>query len=665
MTGAERQAQKSLSAIEKQAYAFGKNLGVGLKIAGTAAASAGVILGGIYLKNTIAAEKSASQLNATLKALGGSASVSGKQIQGWAEEYQKITTFDDEGIQDAATALIKFTNVGADQFARALAASLDLAAASGDDLTVSAEKLGKALNAPAQAAKLLREDGIALTDSQKELIKTLTETGRIGEAQAIILGELEKRYKGAAEAARNTLGGSLESLKNSFNNLLEGDSGSDGLKAATEAVNDFSDQLNDPDIKQGVDSTVAGIARIAGASVELIAKLANAGSALNEFFGDASKRSKTVLENQKRELETREFGQARIAKNTMYVPGLGALNKAALEDTQAKLREINNELALISKYGEGRKPLNVLFSDEGSIPESMLRGKGSKGGGSGSGSGSSTKSVNDNTEALRKNAEALRESILAVTDFDQAQIDAETNQQDWARALEDLTAEMAGPAAEAQLAYARQMADVNAALVTGSISAEDRVKWEQMLGDQLATNVANAEDYGDALDALTANEAAMESLGYAFENAFASIGDGASSAKEIVGDFFDSIYQDALKWLAMQARLAVFGDTSTGQGGLIDLFTSFGGGMATGGTALPGKFYQVNENGPEMFSVGAKDYLMMGNSAGKITPNHKLGGGTINQTLNFSLAAPERQSTQQQIASRTAFELEQVRRRNS
>ena len=56
-------------------------------------------------------------------------------------------------------------------------------------------------------------------------------------------------------------------------------------------------------------------------------------------------------------------------------------------------------------------------------------------------------------------------------------------------------------------------------------------------------------------------------------------------------------------------------------------------GRAGGGSVMSGGMYRVNERGPEMLSVGSKDYLMMGNQSGNVTPNHKLGGRTENKVI--------------------------------
>lgn len=60
------------------------------------------------------------------------------------------------------------------------------------------------------------------------------------------------------------------------------------------------------------------------------------------------------------------------------------------------------------------------------------------------------------------------------------------------------------------------------------------------------------------------------------------------------------------------------------------------GGRAGGGPVNPGELYQVNERGPELLSVGGKNFLMMGNQPGTVTPNNQLGqggGATVHQYI--------------------------------
>jgi hypothetical protein len=87
---------------------------------------------------------------------------------------------------------------------------------SADALTL---KLGKALQDPAAGLSKLAQLGISFTEQTKEQIKTLEAHGRTLEAQKIVLGAVEERYRGAAAAAGQTLPGQLAIAHQAFNDL--------------------------------------------------------------------------------------------------------------------------------------------------------------------------------------------------------------------------------------------------------------------------------------------------------------------------------------------------------------------------------------------------------------------------------------------------------------
>lgn len=143
------------------------------------------------------------------------------------------------------------------------------------------------------------------------------------------------------------------------------------------------------------------------------------------------------------------------------------------------------------------------------------------------------------------------------------------------------------------------------------------------------------------------------------QGTFDSIGDGFKS-------MIDRIVADAL---AADLAKALLGEHAGGSGsgwlgGLFeDVFTGFLGGgkaknitgRAAGGPVRAGGLYEVNERGPELFSTGGRDYLMMGNHSGQIIPNHQLqqqqsGGGGV--TVNGPLMVVHAQDAQSIKASR-------------
>ena len=81
-------------------------------------------------------------------------------------------------------------------------AALDMAAALGMDAAYAAETLGRALDSPVEGIAALTRQGFLFKVGMKEWIRALTEQGRVAEAQALILTEVESAYKGAA-GARN------------------------------------------------------------------------------------------------------------------------------------------------------------------------------------------------------------------------------------------------------------------------------------------------------------------------------------------------------------------------------------------------------------------------------------------------------------------------------
>lgn len=162
------------------------------------------------------------QVNAGLKSTGGAAGFTSDQLQKMAGGLQEISTFGDEDIlQNVTSQLLTFTNVANEQFPKAQQAILDLSARLGTDLKNSALQVGKALNDPVKGITALSRSGIQFSKDQKALIKSLSETGRMAEAQTIILKELENQFGGSAEAAAKAGLGPIRQFNNSLGDMME------------------------------------------------------------------------------------------------------------------------------------------------------------------------------------------------------------------------------------------------------------------------------------------------------------------------------------------------------------------------------------------------------------------------------------------------------------
>lgn len=178
-----------------------------------------------------------------------------------------------------------------------------------------------------------------------------------------------------------------------------------------------------------------------------------------------------------------------------------------------------------------------------------------------------------------------------------------------------------------------------------------------------------------------------------FENAFQNYSDSAADAYRSAGNIFgtvfggmedqltsfiskgkvdfkgfaDSIISDLARVYARQAISGLAGVLGQAFGGAAassatsssayqpgsDGFIptlDISGGRAIGGPVSSGSMYRVNENGsPELATVGSKQYLMMGNQSGSVTPLKALTGGNSQQAapqVEFNLINQSSQPVQ-------------------
>lgn len=217
-----KQFDKALGSSMKKMQRFGMNtkkLGKSMTMGLTAPIAA---LGFTAVKAFDQQAKAIAQVEAGLKSTGATVGFTSKQLQQMAADLQTKTIFGDEEIlKDATSQLLTFTNIAGDQFTRTQKVALDLATRLDGDLKSASIQLGKALNDPIANLTALSRSGIQFSEDQKAVIKSLTESGRLAEAQTVILDELEKQYGGSAEAAAKAGTGGLKQLANSFGDLQE------------------------------------------------------------------------------------------------------------------------------------------------------------------------------------------------------------------------------------------------------------------------------------------------------------------------------------------------------------------------------------------------------------------------------------------------------------
>lgn len=115
-------------------------------------------------------------------------------------------------------------------------------------------------------------------------------------------------------------------------------------------------------------------------------------------------------------------------------------------------------------------------------------------------------------------------------------------------------------------------------------------------------------------------------------------GNGApSGGGGLLGGIFKSLFGGGGSSLQAAFSQTALGASGFGTG-LAFGNQDFGGFLAGGGPADSGKFYRVNERGPEMLDVNGQQFLMMGSQRGRVTPLGQSMGGGMAVTINQSFA---------------------------
>jgi len=113
--------------------------------------------------------------------------------------------------------LAKTADQAGGAFDRATMAAIDMAAAGFGSAEGNAVQLGKALNDPIKGINSLTKSGITFTEKQKQMITAMVETGKMGQAQNMVLKAIETQVKGTAAATATASG----RITQSFNQIVE------------------------------------------------------------------------------------------------------------------------------------------------------------------------------------------------------------------------------------------------------------------------------------------------------------------------------------------------------------------------------------------------------------------------------------------------------------
>lgn len=609
MNKAERAMGTSARSIEQRAYKMGQAIGTALKV-GAGVAAAGL---GIYIKNTIEAEKVQAQLLARIKDTGAAAGRSIQQLNTQAEKLQSLTIFDDETIGGAQAMLLTFKQVQGLQFDKAIESALDLATVMGTDATSAAKLLGKALADPEKGMAALSRAGVVFTAAEREVIKSLAEAGEAAKAQDLILAKLQGSMGSAAEAARNTLGGALQGLKNAFDNLLEGDSGSDGVRGTVAAINDLTAVVNSPDVRAGMDSIASGIANITAQTLQGVGALARFQQGLTTISGISDKRAAGAAPSEFSDRElTASIALLSRGKAKAKRDGNTELYNKLQDEITRLLREntkrIKGELAtkgVDSAFDFIMQPLPAAAPKLNTPKPPSIRGLSRSGGSS---RAAATPALPD---YMAKDREALAEAIER-----EAVMVERAN-----TAYLDMAASYGGPLAEAQREHIKNLAEI-AEVGKAAMRTPEEIK--ALTDAEVARYDANVEGIEGMSAAMEEQKAFMDGIRGTFDNFFMDVFTGTKSIKDAFNDLFDGIAEMITQKIVngwMDKLFGAPGTTGAGTSGggffasLLGMF-GFGGANANGNAFAGGNVVPFANGGvvsaPQFFPMAGGRAGLMG-----------------------------------------------------
>lgn len=174
-----------------------------------------------FLHETTMAQEAMAELEIAVRLAGNSAGKTLHELDELSMKIQRMTKFSDEAAKSALSMLLTFNKIDGKSFERAAFLTADLATKMKTDMVSAAQLVGKALQDPEHGVAMLNRQFRLFDDRQLASLKLMSDTGQSAEAQAVIFAALESKVKGLAEAQRNTLGGALAYVKNSFGDLFE------------------------------------------------------------------------------------------------------------------------------------------------------------------------------------------------------------------------------------------------------------------------------------------------------------------------------------------------------------------------------------------------------------------------------------------------------------
>ncbi|MEM9286733.1 MAG: phage tail length tape measure family protein [Pseudomonadota bacterium] len=181
-------------------------------------------------------EKMTLQIEQQIQATGRQAEFSARQINQMAEALDSNTLGDAPEIRRAASELLAFNSITAELTDDVLRLGQDYSAVFGGSMVTATEQIARVLDDPTEGFGRLGRNISGLNDALGDQVQALAESGRMLEAQELILRQVGRAVGGSGEGAAQGLAGIVDSLSQAWRRLLETIGSSDAVQSGTEAT---------------------------------------------------------------------------------------------------------------------------------------------------------------------------------------------------------------------------------------------------------------------------------------------------------------------------------------------------------------------------------------------------------------------------------------------
>ena len=203
-------------------------------------------------------------LAAQLERIGAGGSKQLDELRAAADRLGDATLFSQDDFIQSFNILSSFRAIAVESFTEVSEVAADIAQVMGSDVKSATVQLAKALEDPKRGLTALSRSGITFNEAQTETIKKLVDSGKLLDAQALILETIKGQYEGAGTAAGEGFAGALDLLSENAGDAAEAlgkllepaaTDAANALAAVLEQISKIPQPLADATLKVGLATT--------------------------------------------------------------------------------------------------------------------------------------------------------------------------------------------------------------------------------------------------------------------------------------------------------------------------------------------------------------------------------------------------------------------------